>query len=43
MKKTYFLLFIAFSCLYLAQINVYSQPTTVWDKVYNGPLNQQDS
>ncbi|MEO8513545.1 MAG: SBBP repeat-containing protein [Ignavibacteria bacterium] len=43
MKKTYLLVFIAISCLYFAQSNVYSQPNTIWAKVYNGPLNQQDS
>lgn len=43
MKKTYLLAFIAISCLYFSQSYVYSQPSTVWAKVYNGPLNQQDS
>jgi len=44
MKKTYSLLFIiAVSCFYFNQPGLYSQPTTVWAKVYNGPLNQQDS
>ncbi len=43
MKKTYFLAFIAISCIYFAQASLISQPTTVWAKIYNGPLNQQDS
>ena len=44
MKKTYSLFFIlAISCLYISQSDLYSQPSTIWAKVYNGPLNQQDS
>lgn len=44
MKKTYSLLFIVtFSFLNISQPNIYSQPSTVWAKIYNGPLNQQDS
>lgn len=43
MKKTYQLFFIAFFCIIFVQTNVYSQPIAVWAKIYNGPLNQQDS
>lgn len=43
MKKTYLLFLTAFLCIFFVQTNVYSQTSTVWAKVYNGPLNQQDS
>lgn len=44
MKKTYsLLLLIAVSCLCVNQAELISQPNIIWSKVYNGPVNQQDS
>lgn len=44
MKRTYsFLFFIAISLLYLSGGDLYAQPNIIWSKIYNGPLNQQDS
>jgi len=44
MKRTYsFLFVIAISVLYLSGGDLFAQPFTVWSKLYNGPLNQQDS
>lgn len=44
MKKTYlFLLFTAISCITFYSPDLFSQPNTIWAKVYNGPSNLQDS
>lgn len=44
MKKTYsFLFFIIFTFLLINSPEIFSQPNTIWAKIYNGPANQQDS
>jgi len=44
MKKTgTILFFIALSCLCFSSTPIFSQPNTIWAKVYNGPANLQDS
>lgn len=44
MKRTYSFLFIfAILILYLCSPDLFSQPNTIWAKIYNGPANQQDS
>ncbi len=44
MKKTYSILFfITFSLLLVNSPELFSQPSTIWAKIFNGPVNQQDS
>lgn len=44
MKKTYSILFFILFCLLLVNSpELLSQPSTIWAKIYNGPVNQQDS
>src|SRR5262245_58862853 len=44
MKKNNFtLLLVSLFLLCLSSNFLYSQPTTMWAKLYNGPANQQDS
>lgn len=44
MKKAYlFLLLVLITGFYFSGSLTFTQPTTVWSKLYNGPANQQDS
>ncbi|HMQ79085.1 MAG TPA: T9SS type A sorting domain-containing protein [Ignavibacteria bacterium] len=44
MKKSYSILFfISISFLLANSSELFSQPNTIWAKIYNGPVNQQDS
>lgn len=44
MKNKYFLYSLtAFLFAFAVEYSLYSQPSTVWAKLYNGPANQQDS
>ncbi len=44
MKKSYSILFfISFSLLLVNSSELFSQPNTIWAKIFNGPVNQQDS
>jgi hypothetical protein len=42
-KKTYHFLLVTFLALIAFDISLFSQPSTIWSKLYNGPANQQDS